>query len=107
MIYFDTLQYVKTLESSGVSQKQAEAMARAQQNVLSECLNTTLATKEDIRVLRSDVEKDISALENKLMSEISPMKADITTLKSDVKWIQWALSFVGAGVGTLILKAFF
>lgn len=96
MIYFDTLQYVKTLEASGVVPKQAEAMAKAQQEVLSECLNTTLATKQDI-----------TELKNHLENQMAPMKADIATLKSEVKWIQWVLGFVAAGVGTLILKAFF
>lgn len=92
MIYFDTLQYVKTLEASGVSARQAEAMARAQQEVLSECLDTTIATKKDITDLKGD---------------ISSLNVKVEKIDSDIKWIQWALSFVGAGVGALILKAFF
>ncbi len=105
MIYFDTLQYVKTLEASGVPEKQAEAMAmaKAQQEALSECLDTTLSTKKDIQSLK----KDLSTLENKLTGEIEPMKIDIRALKSDIKWIQWILGFVAAGVGSLVLKTFF
>ncbi len=96
MIYFDTLQYVKTLEASGVSAKQAEAMARAQQEALSECLDTTLVTKQDITDLKNEVKSDISNL-----------NVRVEKIESDVKWIQWALGFIGAGVGTLVLKAFF
>ncbi len=92
MIYFDTLQYVKTLEASGVPEKQAEAMAKAQQEVLSECLNTTLATKQDIGDLKND---------------LGSINVRVEKIESEIKWVQWTLGFVAAGVGSLVLKTFF
>jgi hypothetical protein len=96
MIHFDTLQYVKTLEASGIPSIQAEALAKAQQEALSESLNTSFATKEDILLLKEDV---------------SQLKTDISQLNTEVKtegfWIRWVLGLNSAGIGTLVLKAFF
>ncbi len=95
MIHFDTLQYVKTLETSGISTKQAEAMAKAQKEVLAECLDTTLATKNDI----FETQKSITALREDLTEKI--YKLDIRISK-----MEWMLGAVAGGVATLIFKAF-
>ncbi len=92
MVYFDTLLYVKTLKSSGVSENQAEAMAKAQQEALAECLDTTLATKTDI----TDVKNSILKLDGR-----------VDKVESEIKWVRWILSLVAVGVSTLVLKAFF
>jgi len=59
---FDTLKYAERLKSAGVSDAQAKAEAEALRDVLSEALDTTLATKADIR----DVRADVQAVEAKL-----------------------------------------
>ncbi len=56
-ITFDTLKYVKQLESAGVSAAQAEAFVVAQRDILSDVLETQLATKADIRLVRDDIVK--------------------------------------------------
>ena len=54
-ITFDTHKLVKDLRDAGVPEPQAEAFVRAQQEILSQALDTTLATKADIREVRSDL----------------------------------------------------
>ncbi len=77
-ITFDTLAYVKKLRQGGLSEEQAEAHAMAQKQVLSEVLEATLATKDDIHGL----EKQIMVL-------------------------KWMMGVMLAGVVSLVLKAFF
>ena len=61
---FDTLKYVKQLESAGVPSAQAEAFANAQREILADALDSSLATKSD--ALR--LEHRIDTLENKLVA---------------------------------------
>ncbi|MDP1605088.1 MAG: hypothetical protein Q8L93_00315 [Rhodocyclaceae bacterium] len=56
-ITFDTHKFVKDLETAGVPPAQAEAFVRAQQEILSQALDTTLATKSDIAVLDAKIDK--------------------------------------------------
>ncbi len=50
-ITFDTHKFVRDLRDAGVPEPQAEAFVRAQQEILSQALDTTLATKRDIERL--------------------------------------------------------
>ena len=50
-ITFDTHKFVKDLRDAGVPEQQAEAFVRAQQEILSQALDTTLATNRDIDVM--------------------------------------------------------
>lgn len=50
-ITFDTHRFVKELRDAGIPEPQAEAFVRAQQEILSQALDTTLATKRDLDVL--------------------------------------------------------
>lgn len=52
---FDTLKYAERLKAAGVPEQHAKAEAEALRDVLSEALDTTLATKADIRTMRDDV----------------------------------------------------
>ncbi|MEQ1601263.1 MAG: DUF1640 domain-containing protein [Methylophilaceae bacterium] len=54
-ITFDTHKFVKELREAGIPELQAEAFVRAQQEILSQALDTTLATKQDIALLRQDI----------------------------------------------------
>ena len=54
-ITFDTLKFVERLEKAGVPREQASAFADAQKEAFSEALDTTLATKTDIEVIRSEL----------------------------------------------------
>jgi hypothetical protein len=52
-VTFDTHEFIKTLEASGISSEQAEATATAFQNAQQQ---SDIASKADIELLRSDVE---------------------------------------------------
>lgn len=56
-ITFDTHKFVKDLESAGFPPAQAEAFVRAQQEIFSQALDTTLATKSDIAILDAKIDK--------------------------------------------------
>lgn len=58
-ITFDTHKFIKQLEASGVPPMQAEAFVNAQRDILSEALNTSLATHADVeRIERKLIEHD-------------------------------------------------
>lgn len=84
-ITFDTHKFVKDLESAGVPPLQAEAFVRAQQEILSQALDSTLAT-------RSDIER----VERKLIE-----------FEGEFKAIKWMLGIIVGGVVMLVLRAFF
>ena len=88
-ITFDTLAYAKRLKEAGFSEAQAEAHTQAQKQVLSEVLDTTLATK-----------KDINGLERLVITDINRIEKQIAVLK-------WMMGVMLAGVVALVMKAFF
>jgi hypothetical protein len=87
-ITFDTLKYANTLKAGGVPDRQAEAEAVALSEVLEINLEE-LVTKRDLA----------SALEIAL----SPIRADIAVLKSDAATAKWLLSFLVAGMVSLMV----
>jgi hypothetical protein len=75
-ITFDTLKYVKQLELAGVPSVQAEAFVNAQRDILSEALDTSLATKSDIQDVRNDVQAvkmEVKSLEQKMDAKIDKL----------------------------------
>lgn len=48
LVAFDTLEYVKELKQSGFSDEQADGLAKAQKKVISESIESQIATKSDI-----------------------------------------------------------
>lgn len=67
VITFDTLRFVKRLESAGIEQKQAEAISQAMNDVFEENLSTSLFTKQDGKMLALDIENKISKLEVRIV----------------------------------------
>lgn len=55
VITFDTLKFVERLEKAGVTREQAVAFADEQKEAFSEALDTTLATKTDIEMIRAEL----------------------------------------------------
>lgn len=84
-ITFDTLKYVENLKAAGVPEKQAKAMSTAQQEVFSEALHTTLATKDDIKDVRHEIDE----------------------VHSELKLMKWMMGFLLTGVLSLVIKTFF
>lgn len=56
-ITFDTLKFVERLEKAGASRELASALVEVQKESLSEVMDSTLATKNDIRTVRDDLVK--------------------------------------------------
>lgn len=54
-ITFDTLKFAERLKAAGISDAQAKAEAEALRDVLSEALDTSLATKRDIGDLKTEM----------------------------------------------------
>ena len=77
-VTFDTLKFVKTLEASGLSAKQAEAIAAAYRDASTD---QELVTKKDLQI------------------ELAPLKAELQVMK-------WMSGLILGGVVALVLKTF-
>ena len=73
---FDTHKFVKDLRDTGVPEPQAEAFVRAQQEILAQALDGTLATRRDIDRLDVKIDK----LDSQLDHETSLLKWMISVL---------------------------
>lgn len=51
----DTLEYAESLKAAGLTTKQAEGHAKALHQALTGAVDTHLATKEDLAILRADI----------------------------------------------------
>jgi hypothetical protein len=85
-ITFDTHQFIKDLQARGFNPEQAEGISDALKNVM---IASEVATSNDMRELRSDIEK----LELRIKAELSALK--------------WMVSVTVAGIVSLVLKTFF
>ncbi|MBT3308129.1 MAG: DUF1640 domain-containing protein [Gammaproteobacteria bacterium] len=65
-VTFDTLDFVKELESSGFTEEQAEALARAQKKI-NEINLENLTTKGDLHTLKTDLHLDLKEMEIRLI----------------------------------------
>ena len=64
---FDTLKYTQSLEESGVDRKQAEAFAKAQKDSLKELMEETLATKEDLQAVKTELKDEMKDVQISLI----------------------------------------
>ncbi|MDD2811629.1 DUF1640 domain-containing protein [Rhodoferax sp.] len=72
-ITFDTFKFVDRLEKAGMPREQAAAFAQAQQDSLSEALESTLSTKADILQVENRIDlmsKDMQAMELRLTMKL-------------------------------------
>ena len=88
-ITFDTHRFVKHLTESGFTEKQAETLAEEQVALL----NTNLATKPDIEMVKADIE----TLRLETKADIEAVKADIET-RADIEALRQETK---AGIETL------
>ena len=72
-IAFDTHRFVKNLTASGFTEAQAEALADEQVHLL----NSNLATKADIRELKTEIQT--------VKTEIQTVRAEIQTVRADLE----------------------
>ena len=109
-IAFDTHRFVKNLTQNGFTEKQAEALATEQVQLL----NSNLATKTDILAIQAELETTrlglqarIETVQAELQARIETVQAglqtEIQTVKADLlKWILTAIIAQGGLVVALI-----
>ena len=98
---FDTLKFAERLKSGGMPPAQAIAEAEALRDVLSEALDTTVATKTDIGDVKSEIRSvrtEISRLDAKLEAKFAQLesKIDLKFGLVDAKFdkINWMLGVI-------------
>ena len=79
MIY-DTLQMARRLEGP-FSREQATALTEA----LATSAQDTIATKDDVANLRSEVKADIADLRSEMKEEIAKLRTEMIELKAELK----------------------
>ncbi len=125
---FDTYQLIKELQQSGFNEIQAEGLSTAFKEIQSAQLEN-LATKSDIRELRSELKADLKEnkadlkrleselkadlqkLESELKADLKEVKSDLkrfdSELKSDLKLIKWVLALIVVVILLPTLKELF
>lgn len=93
---FDTHKLFKNLEASGMPPSQAEAFVAAQQEILADVLESTLATRGDVAALGKAVHADTDRIDRKLIE-----------FDGEFKTLKWMLGIIVSGVVMLVLRAFF
>jgi chromosome segregation ATPase len=96
---FDTHASVKKLKEAGFTEQQAEA----QVEVISEVLQSNLATKLDIAELKSELKSDIAELKSELKSDVAELKTEIAVVRTEIE--RMGRVIVMWNVGTLIAVA--
>jgi len=91
-IAFDTLKFAQRLEQAGVPRNQAEAFAEAQKDFLDEITQADLATKNDIKDIRNDIQN---------------IRLKMVEHDGQFALLKWMIGFLIAGVLSLVIKAFF
>lgn len=77
-VTFDTFKFVERLEKAGMPREHAAAIAEAQVESLAQALDTTLATKADVRDVKTEIEllgKDMQAMELRLTVKLGTVMA--------------------------------
>ena len=90
-ITFDTLKFAQRLEQSGIHRNQAEAFAGAQKDFLDEITQAELATKNDIK----DIRNDIQSIRLKMVEQ-----------DGQFALLKWMIGFLIVGILSLVIKAF-
>ena len=109
-IAFDTHRFVKNLTASGFTEKQAEALANEQVQLLNANLATKgdiLAVKADILALKGELEVKIETVKGELEVKIETIKGElevkIETVKGELlKWMVTAMIAQGGLIVALV-----
>lgn len=98
-IVFDTHRFVRNLTASGFTERQAEALANEQVQLL----NGNLATKTDLEAVKAHLEVKIANVQAALEVKIANLDVKIVSSKSDLlKWMFAALIAQGGLIVTLV-----
>ena len=100
---FDTHEFYKKLQSANFTSEQAEAiteLVKATQKASFEEIGKALATKNELFEVKTELTQEILEVKSDLKLEIFGVKAEVNVLK-------WMMAFILAGIGSLVIKAFF
>jgi hypothetical protein len=90
---------VERLKKAGASRELAAALVEVQRETIAEAMDSTLATKTDLRAVRDDLKAEIRSVRDELKADIAPMRTELAVLK----WMAGA----GLGIGlTILFKSF-
>lgn len=78
MYAIDTLAFAKRLRTAGLDQEQAEAIAEAHGQAFREAAEHTLATKEDLAEVKSELKQDMKSLELRITTRLGGMLIAVT-----------------------------
>ncbi len=95
---FDTLAFVKRLETAGVPSAQAEAQVEMLSDVIKKVEETRMqesATKGDIDLAKMELQKEIREVELKLEAKIETAKVEM------IKWVVATGIVILGGVATI------
>ncbi len=76
-VAFDTLAYANRLKEAGVPPEQAEAHVAAQAEFLTQHILSEVATKDDLRTLKSDLKGEMDVRFEQVDTRLAEMKGDI------------------------------
>jgi len=85
-VAFNTYEFIKNLEKSGLSEEQAEAISTG---ILRAHDSASVATKADLREMELRIDKRLAEM------------------KGESMLIRWMLGLIIAGVAGLVIKTFF
>ncbi len=90
---FNAFKYVEVLKDAGVPDKQAQAQVR----ILNEVLESNLATKQDVEIIKGDIEgvkqatkRDIAEVKRDIEELKLATKRDIAEIKRDIEELKLA-----------------
>ena len=109
MVAFDTLKASRRLRDAGFEEKQANALVYA----FAEDIGANLATKDDIALLRRDMNSGFESLRKDMTAEIESLRKDMTggnaALRQDMELLEQRLklriALTVGGAATMILTA--
>lgn len=78
----DTLSYANRLKTAGLDPKIAETHAEANAEMVAVLLDNGLATKQDLRLTQSDLERKIIETKAELKQDIADVRQDMKTLEN-------------------------
>ena len=112
-VAFSTLQYAKKLIQAGFTENQAEIQVEA----MTDLLDTNVASREDIQLLKQDVKQvrqdlkqDINQVQQELKQDINQveqtLKQDISLTRHEIKELESRMMIRLTGIMILVVGLF-
>ena len=98
----DTLGYVKRLEAVGIPRAQAEAQVQ----IMSEVIDTNLATKQDLKDLATELRTEMKDLKTELRVEMTDIRTDMARLEDRLTIKLGTMMVVSVSALAAIIKFF-